>query len=223
MLEIIYALIAFPVGILAAWVVIQFIEGFKRGWRGEPSGLAAKQPPELEDSPVWSARTRVEPTLDEALALVLAHGELAARCGSCKSIQTTIDGVKWERWGSVTYVAVVETCMNCDFQQSYRVDQLRWACLGAFRAWDEFRQATDTLEITIQSEREEAAAAAAEAKPVPGPEELDKMLEAEDLRELDEAPKIPRKLQRCRKCSRWLEAYDGTLSCECDDPDIYEG
>ena len=138
-----------------------------------PANLDA---PPLEDSRVWGMPAPPAPSLDEALAVVLAYGMNALRCSSCASESTERTAVQWERWHGSTYLAVHEKCNNCGYEQVYRTNQIRWAAIAAQAAWALFKQAEETLDVAIANERDFGA---------PGVD-LDQV--RQDLRDLDDPP-----------------------------------
>lgn len=108
--------------------------------------LLDERAPEVEDSAVWSAAPPPPPSVDEALAVVLAHGDRVRRCLKCQSLATDIQWLGFTWSGSSVWAAVQEDCIECGNTASYNVPRILWACVEASSTWESMRSAAALFE-----------------------------------------------------------------------------
>lgn len=139
--------------------------------RDDPAG-PPPSPPALEDSSVWNMPKLPDPTVDEALPVILAKGTRAMACARCASTLTEHTMLDYTKIRGTTYGRIHEACNNCHFETVYFIDPMLWACIAAQRAWDEIAQADETITLVQANESL-------------GPDvDLDQV--RDDLRELDD-------------------------------------
>lgn len=115
--------------------------------------------PEVQDSPAWKADVPIAhgevsliPPIVEHASHAVAHGKAMRTCAKCKAPTTSSMALGYEWNGEDVDVSVAEACQSCEYESTFKVASVTWACMEAARAWEETRTAAAMMRSTLQSD-----------------------------------------------------------------------